>query len=112
MKEHKGLGASTGIATGQAWIFAPQTPNIDNRTIAATEVDGEIQAFLDARARVDEHLATLYQRVLEKQGEHDAAIFESHRELLGDDELLKDVQALIRNEHKTASAAVKQYLDQ
>ena len=112
MKEHKGLGASTGIATGQAWIFAPQTPNIDNRTIAATEVDGEIQAFLNARARVDEHLATLYQRVLEKQGEHDAAIFESHRELLGDDELLKDVQALIRNEHKTASAAVKQYLDE
>ena len=111
MKEYKGLGASTGIATGQAWIFSPQTPNIDNRRIGADEGDGEIAAFKAARAKVDEHLAALYQRVLEKQGEHEAAIFESHRELLGDDELEKDVLALIRDEHKTATAAVKEYLD-
>ena len=111
MKEYKGLGASTGIATGQAWIFSPQTPNIDNRRIGVDEGDGEIAAFRAARAKVDEHLAALYQRVLEKQGEHEAAIFESHRELLGDDELEKDVLALIRDEHKTATAAVKEYLD-
>ena len=112
MKNYEGLAASPGIAIGQAWIFRPQTPNIDTRTISEDEVKNEYRAFRNAQAKVDAHLEGLYNRVLEKQGEHEAAIFESHRELLADEELDNDIQALIRDEHKTATAAVKEYLDQ
>ena len=112
MKNYEGLAASPGIAIGQAWIFRPQTPNIDTRTISDAEVKNEYRAFRNAQAKVDAHLEALYNRVLEKQGEHEAAIFESHRELLADEELDNDIQALIRDEHKTATAAVKEYLDQ
>lgn len=112
MKNHEGLAASPGIAIGQAWIFRPQTPNIDTRTIAEDEIKSEYRAFRNAQAKVDAHLEALYNRVLEKQGEHEAAIFESHRELLADEELENDIQALIRDERKTATAAVKEYLDQ
>ena len=112
MKNYEGLAASPGIAIGQAWIFRPQTPNIDTRTISDAEVKNEYRAFRNAQAKVDAHLEGLYNRVLEKQGEHEAAIFESHRELLADEELDNDIQALIRDEHKTATAAVKEYLDQ
>ena len=112
MKAYEGLAASPGIAIGQAWIFRPQTPNIDTRTISEDEVKNEYRAFRNAQAKVDAHLEGLYNRVLEKQGEHEAAIFESHRELLADEELDNDIQALIRDEHKTATAAVKEYLDQ
>lgn len=112
MKNYEGLAASPGIAIGQAWIFRPQTPNIDTRTIAEDEIKNEYRAFRNAQAKVDAHLEALYNRVLEKQGEHEAAIFESHRELLADEELENDIQALIRDERKTATAAVKEYLDQ
>ena len=112
MKNYEGLAASPGIAIGQAWIFRPQTPNIDTRTIAEDEIKSEYRAFRNAQAKVDAHLEALYNRVLEKQGEHEAAIFESHRELLADEELDNDIQALIRDQHKTATAAVKEYLDQ
>ncbi|WP_225757059.1 phosphoenolpyruvate--protein phosphotransferase [Cardiobacterium sp. Marseille-Q4385] len=112
MKAYEGLAASPGIAIGQAWIFRPQTPNIDTRTISEDEVKNEYRAFRNAQAKVDAHLEGLYNRVLEKQGEHEAAIFESHRELLADEELDNDIQALIRDERKTATAAVKEYLDQ
>ena len=112
MKAYEGLAASPGIAIGQAWIFRPQTPNIDTRTISEDEVKNEYRAFRTAQAKVDAHLEGLYNRVLEKQGEHEAAIFESHRELLADEELDNDIQALIRDERKTATAAVKEYLDQ
>ncbi len=112
MKNYEGLAASPGIAIGQAWIFRPQTPNIDTRTIAEDEIKSEYRAFRNAQAKVDAHLEGLYNRVLEKQGEHEAAIFESHRELLADEELDNDIQALIRDERKTATAAVKEYLDQ
>ena len=112
MKNYEGLAASPGIAIGQAWIFRPQTPNIDTRSIAEDEIKSEYRAFRNAQAKVDAHLEALYNRVLEKQGEHEAAIFESHRELLADEELENDIQALIRDERKTATAAVKEYLDQ
>ena len=112
MKAYEGLAASPGIAIGQAWIFRPQTPNIDTRTISEDEVKNEYRAFRNAQAKVDAHLEGLSNRVLEKQGEHEAAIFESHRELLADEELDNDIQALIRDERKTATAAVKEYLDQ
>lgn len=112
MKEFEGLAASPGIAIGQAWIFRPQIPNIDTRTISETEVKQEIQAFFNARGKVDEHLEALYNRVLEKQGEHEAAIFESHRELLADEELENDIRELIKNKKKTATSAVKEYLDE
>ena len=112
MKNYEGLAASPGIAIGQAWIFRPQTPNIDTRSITEDEIKSEYRAFRNAQAKVDAHLEALYNRVLEKQGEHEAAIFESHRELLADEELDNDIQALIRDEHKTATAAVKEYLDQ
>jgi phosphocarrier, HPr family len=112
MKNYEGLAASPGIAIGQAWIFRPQTPNIDTRSITEDEIKSEYRAFRNAQAKVDAHLEALYNRVLEKQGEHEAAIFESHRELLADEELENDIQALIRDERKTATAAVKEYLDQ
>ncbi|MDO4643350.1 MAG: phosphoenolpyruvate--protein phosphotransferase [Cardiobacteriaceae bacterium] len=112
MKAFEGLAASPGIAIGQAWIFRPQTPNIDTRSISEEEVKTEFRAFRNAQTKVDAHLEALYNRVLEKQGEHEAAIFESHRELLADEELENDIQALIRDERKTATAAVKEYLDQ
>ncbi|MDO4435718.1 MAG: phosphoenolpyruvate--protein phosphotransferase [Cardiobacteriaceae bacterium] len=112
MVTHKGLGASAGIATGQAWIFAPQAANIDTRTIGDDEIAMQIEAFYQARSRVDAHLEALYNRVLEKQGEHEAAIFESHRELLSDEELENDIKSLIQDERKTATNAVKLYLDQ
>lgn len=111
MNEYKGLAASPGIAMGQAWIFSPQSPNIDARTIKADEVLGEIEAFFAARKKVDAHLEALYNRVLEKQGEHEAAIFDSHRELLNDEEMEADVKSLIKDELKTATAAVKEFLD-
>lgn len=112
MKEYKGLGASTGIAMGQAWIFSPQTPNIDARIIGEDETEKEVQAFFKAREKVDAHLEALFNRVLEKQGEHEAEIFASHRELLGDEELESAVLDLIRDENRTATFAVKNYLDE
>ena len=93
MKNYEGLAASPGIAIGQAWIFRPQTPNIDTRSITEDEIKSEYRAFRNAQAKVDAHLEALYNRVLEKQGEHEAAIFESHRELLADEELENDIQA-------------------
>ncbi|MDO5091698.1 MAG: phosphoenolpyruvate--protein phosphotransferase [Cardiobacteriaceae bacterium] len=109
MKQYEGLAASSGIGIGKAWIFTPQNPVVDDTP--ATDPDAELAAFQAAQQRVDAHLEKLYERVLAEQGEDEAAIFESHRELLCDDELESDIKNRIRNEQQRATFAVKEALD-
>lgn len=111
MKTYKGLAASPGISEGALWHYRPQQPQIDMRSIDEAEVSSEQQAFHDARKTVDTHLAAIFERVLAKQGEEEAEIFASHRELLDDEELVGDVTSLINDDKLTATAAVKRYLD-
>lgn len=109
MKQYEGLAASSGIGIGKAWVFTPQNPGIDENP--TTDPAAAWEAFRAAQKRVDAHLEALYERVLEKQGEDEAAIFDSHRELLHDDELESDIKALIHDENYSATRAVKTALD-
>ena len=109
MRNYDGLAASSGIGIGKAWIFTPQNPVVDSTP--AADPEAELAAFRAAQQRVDAHLEALYERVLAEQGEDEAAIFESHRELLHDDELESDVKSRIRDEKQRATLAVKEALD-
>ena len=71
MKQYEGLAASSGIGIGKAWIFTPQNPAIDDAP--STDTAAAWEAFRAAQKRVDAHLEALYARVLEKQGEDEAA---------------------------------------
>lgn len=112
MQTRKGLAASPGIATGSLWFFRPRQPHIDTQPIAAADTAAEQQRFNDARGKVDAHLAQVFARVHTEQGEDEAEIFASHRELLDDEELISDIEALIADEQLSATAAVKRYLDE
>lgn len=108
----KGLAASPGVAIGNAWLFIPQTPAVNQKTISEQEVETEINAFRSAQDKVEKHLQSLYDSVLEKQGKEEAEIFASHIELLRDEEFEQDTISLIQDEHYSATRAVKEYLDQ
>lgn len=110
--QYQGLAASPGVAIGNAWLFIPQTPKVNQERISDDAVAEEIAAFKTAQDKVEAHLQALYQSVLEKQGEEEAEIFASHIELLRDEEFESDTHALIKDEHYSATRAVKEYLDQ
>ena len=110
--QFKGLAASPGVAIGNAWLFLPQTPTVETKSISAEDVQREIEAFKAAQAKVEAHLQRLYKKVLAKQGENEAAIFESHIEMLHDEDFEQEIPALIKDQHYTATLAVKEYLDQ
>ncbi|UJF24014.1 phosphoenolpyruvate--protein phosphotransferase [Suttonella sp. R2A3] len=112
MQTHQGLAASPGIASGSLWFFRPTQPDIDTQPIAKEQAADEQQRFHAAREKVDAYLAQVFARVLAEQGEEEAEIFASHRELLDDEELIGDIEALIADDCVSATAAVKQYLDE
>ncbi|HLO28363.1 MAG TPA: phosphoenolpyruvate--protein phosphotransferase [Anaerolineales bacterium] len=96
----KGVGAAPGIAVGP--IFHFQQVEFDLDKLPARSGDGEFD-LAEALTHAKAQLAELHQQMTDKKLGAEAAIFEAHRELLDDPELLEAVQARI----KTGQSSVK-----
>lgn len=111
-REFEGLGGSPGVAFGNVWIFEAADLNIEYELIDEKDVEKEKQRLNKAQHKVDAYLKTIYQSVLETQGEEEAEIFEGHLELLWDEDLIEEVHSLIEDEKQTATAAIFNYLNE
>src|SRR5215208_3743291 len=88
----KGVGAAPGIAVGPIFHFLPVELDLENlEALSAENQIGLAEALTCAR----EQLAQLYEQMTAKKLGAEAAIFEAHRELLDDPELLEAVQARV-----------------
>ncbi len=83
----KGVGAAPGIAVGPIFHFQHAELDIEN---AKPSLE-----FDEALKCAKEQLAELYQQMTDKKLGAEAAIFEAHRELLEDPELLEAVQTRV-----------------
>ncbi|WP_420631092.1 phosphoenolpyruvate--protein phosphotransferase [Candidatus Leptofilum sp.] len=95
-----GIGAAPGLAIGPVFQFRETAVTI---THDFSGVAAEQDRLHTALALGQEQLATLQQEVATHAPE-EAAIFEVHRELLTDDDLLDAVQAKIEAEQNAAQA--------
>ncbi len=111
-REFEGLAGSTGIAFGNVWIFEAAVLHVDHDLINAQDIEKEKQRLNEAQHKVDAYLKSIYQSVLETQGEQEAEIFEGHLELLWDEDLIEEVHSLIEDEKQTATAAIFNYLNE
>lgn len=86
----KGVGAAPGIAVGP--IFHFQQVEFDPDHVDASSANGQLD-LAEALACAKIQLTELHRQMTEKKLGKEAAIFEAHRELLDDPELLEAVQA-------------------
>ena len=88
----KGVGAAPGIAVGPIFHFQQVEIDLDNpEAISGSGQMGLSEALECARSQ----LLELHQQMTEKKLGNEAAIFEAHRELLDDPELIEAVQARV-----------------
>jgi phosphocarrier protein FPr len=88
----KGVGAAPGIAVGPVFHFQQAELNLDQpESLAAADLMDLDKALACAK----EQLTDLYQQMADKKLGAEAAIFEAHRELLDDPELLEEVQGRV-----------------
>ena len=85
----KGVGAAPGIAVGPLFHFRQDEYDLDKPELL--ESKGQMD-LADALNCAKEELTQLYQQMSEKKLGAEAAIFEAHRELLDDPELMETVQ--------------------
>jgi phosphotransferase system enzyme I (PtsI) len=101
----RGIGVSPGVAFGSAMIIRFDFPDVPNRTITAAEVEDEIRRLREAVAQVGETLAALRDSVLERAGVEESRIFDAQILMAQDEEVLGEVETLIRNNLLSAETA-------
>lgn len=104
MKEYKGKSVFGGIAIGRLCLHQKDEQQVVRRKIE--DPARETERFLAARDAAVEQLQGLYEKALKEVGESNAAIFEVHQMMLGDDDYLDSVANIIESQGVNAEYAV------
>jgi phosphoenolpyruvate-protein phosphotransferase (PTS system enzyme I) len=91
-----GIPASPGIAIGPVHLLRWEIPDVRHRIISDEAIPGEIERFHQSLQRAQERLVQIRDRVEASAGTQEAAIFDVQRSILDDQELVTDVENLIR----------------
>ncbi len=92
----RGIPASPGIVVGPVHLLRWEVPEVRQRLIADDEIESEIERLHVAFERSRERLRQLRLRAEAQAGAEEAAIFDVQLSILGDAELGRSVEALIR----------------
>lgn len=107
----EGVSAAPGIAIGTVFYFDASIPEVRRDSIAADDVESEIDLLDEAITRAEQELDSmqfLVDDALEEDGE---AIIEAQTMMLRDEQLRQSFRDRIRSEKESAAAAVKAVLD-
>lgn len=91
-----GIPASPGIVVGSVHLLRWEIPEVRHRIVPDEAIPKEIERLHAARARAQERLTQIRDRVERTAGPQEAAIFDVQRSILDDEELIREVETLIR----------------
>ena len=111
MERLKGIGVSSGIASGPA-LVAIQRTQVIRFPIAPDRVARELSALDRARARSHEQLVQIRERIAAVKGAELAAIFDAQLLMLDDPMLVGRAATLVCEERVNAEWAVQRALDE
>ncbi len=101
-----GIPASPGIVVGKAYVFAKQTPRIEDKSISEDEVENELGRLQHSIDRSEKELQKVLQLTEQKVGSQKAKIFEAQIMILEDSVLFGSIRKRIKKELKSAEYAV------
>ena len=101
-----GIAASPGIMIGKAYVFAKQTPRVEDKSISEYEISLELDRLQHAVDRSEKELQKVLQLTEQKVGSQKAKIFEAQIMILADAVLFDSIRKRIQKELKSAEYAV------
>src|SRR5204862_4927471 len=109
----KGIGVSAGVAQGTAYVVAEGLRStVPNRSVRASELEGERARFDAAVARADAELLALQEEVRENIGPSQADIFAAQRLVLGDPFLREQALRSAAEQRINVEAALSKVFDE
>jgi len=106
MKELTGIPASRGIGMGPIFQFVRQELIIEERSNIQPEE--ELKRLNTAISTAKDQIDSIYEKALKESSDADAEIFQAHRMILEDPELLAGVENKIKDQNKSAELAMQE----
>ena len=104
MKVLSGKAAFKGVAIGKIREFGGKKVEVNKTSVS--DVEAEVARFEAARETAANQLGALYEKAVAEVGEENAAIFEVHQMMLGDEDYVDGIKGMIRDEKVNAEYAV------
>ena len=104
MNRLTGISASRGICIGPAYPFIRQELKVESYCVENTKA--EIARLDAAITKAKDQISLIYQKALGEASKADAEIFQAHRMILEDPELLKEVKTKIEKDSTCAEFAM------
>lgn len=109
MRKLKGIPASSGIASGPAYIFQETELKIGKKTVSDTSA--ELKRFEEATQIALEQIKTIRTKAESETSSEEAAIFDAHAMFLQDPTLIDAVQQAIEKQAVNAETAVNEAVE-
>jgi phosphotransferase system enzyme I (PtsI) len=106
-----GLGASAGIAMGQAFVIPTWEWDFPEKMIDVTDLAYEFERLYDGIRSSKDELELIKQEIKEVVGQEESYIFDAHLAILEDPIFMNEVQGIIERQYKAAEVAVKEVID-
>ncbi|MEX2415416.1 MAG: phosphoenolpyruvate--protein phosphotransferase [Paenibacillaceae bacterium] len=107
----KGIGASPGVAIGNAFVLPSWEWDIPDKDIDVTQLTSEFERLYQGINQSKHEIEGMKREMTTVVGEETSAIFDAHLAILEDPEFMKEVQGIIERQYKAAEVAVKEVID-
>lgn len=110
MKVYTGIAVSPGIVSGPALVLGSENFRIPRKFVSRDAVDAELHRFQAAREAVCLDIEANEKLVSAQLGAQMGAIFSAHLQMAQDPRLIREVEALIRDQSRSPEFAVSRVL--
>ncbi|MEC0226881.1 phosphoenolpyruvate--protein phosphotransferase [Paenibacillus alba] len=107
----RGIGASSGIAMGQAFVIPTWEWDFPEKMIDVTDLAYEFERLYDGIRSSKDELELIKQEIKDVVGQDQAYIFDAHLAILEDPIFMNEIQGIIELQYKAAEVAVKEVID-
>ena len=104
VKTIKGIAASDGIATAEAYLLVQPDLSFTKKSIS--DADAEISRLKDAISTSDDELTKIRDTAKESLGEEEAQVFDAHKMILADPEFTGAVEQEVKDNSVNAEQAL------
>jgi phosphotransferase system enzyme I (PtsI) len=107
----KGIGASSGIAIGKAFVLPLWEWEISDQPIDVNDMAAEFERLYAGIRSSKQELRHIKEELTQVIGHEESNIFDAHLAILDDPVFMNEIQGIIRRQYKAAEAAVKEAIE-
>ncbi|GIP20364.1 MULTISPECIES: phosphoenolpyruvate--protein phosphotransferase [Paenibacillus] len=107
----QGIGASTGVAIGRAFVLPSWEWDVPDRRMDNIDLTKEFDRLYEGIRTSKHEIEEIKNEIKETVGSEESGIFDAHLAILEDPVFMSEIQGIIERQYKAAEVAVKEAID-